>query len=328
MAVSLAGLDFADPGLEAGIRRGLADVETLLRASVRSDYPFVDEASRHLLVAGGKRYRPLITLLAAHAAGDPAGEGVVPAAVAIELTHLSTLYHDDVMDEATLRRGAEAANHRWGNTIAILTGDFLFARASEITADLGTAATRILARTIAVLCEGQIRETVGPADGDDLLAHYLRVVTEKTGSLIATAARLGATFGGGAPETVDLITRYADRFGVAFQLSDDILDVSSGSSVLGKEQGTDLRERIFSLPVVLAAKVDPDVYALVRGDLSSERSLAAALEALRASTAMEEARAMTVRWAEEARAVLGPLPEGPPKAALSALCDLVVSRTS
>jgi len=328
MGASLVGLDFADPGLEAGVRVGLADVEALLRASVRSDYPFVDEASRHLLTAGGKRYRPLVTLLAAHAAGDPQGQGVVPAAVAIELTHLSTLYHDDVMDEATIRRGAEAANHRWGNTIAILTGDFLFARASEITADLGAEATRILARTIAILCEGQIRETVGPAEGDDLLAHYLRVVTEKTGSLIATAARLGATFGGGTAQTVEVLTRYADRFGVALQLSDDILDVSSGSSLLGKEQGTDLREGILSLPVVLAAKVDPDVYRLVRGDLSGDDALAAALSALGSSSAMEEARAMAVRWAEEARAVLGPLPEGPPKQALSALCDLVVSRSS
>src|SRR5205823_7270496 len=138
---------------------------------------------RHLVEAGGKRFRPLLVLLAAHF-GDPAAPGVVPAAVVVELTHLATLYHDDVMDEAPLRRGAPSANARWNNTIAILTGDFLFARASEITADLGTEATRILARTIAVLCEGQIRETVGPGDGEPV-EHYLRVIDDKTGSLIA-----------------------------------------------------------------------------------------------------------------------------------------------
>src|SRR3954452_13279193 len=179
---------FTDPVLEKDVRAGLTDVERVLRESVHSDYPFVDETSRHLLDAGGKRFRPLVVLLASHF-GDPSSASVIPAAVAIELTHLSTLYHDDVMDEATLRRGAPSANSRWTNTIAILTGDFLFARASEITADLGTEATRILAQTIAVLCEGQIRETVGPGSGD-AIAHYHQVVAEKTGSLIATSGHL------------------------------------------------------------------------------------------------------------------------------------------
>src|SRR3954466_463123 len=182
---------FSGPGREKTIRAGLADVERVLRESVHSEYPFVDKASRHLLDAGGKRFRPLIVLLASHF-GDPASSAVVPAAVAIELTHLSTLYHDDVMDEAPRRRGAPSANARWNNTIAILTGDFLFARASEITADLGTEATRILARTIAVLCEGQIRETLGAAQGADGVDHYLSVLGEKTGSLIATSGHLGA----------------------------------------------------------------------------------------------------------------------------------------
>src|SRR3954471_13734140 len=182
---------FSDPDLEKTIRAGLADVERVLRESVHSEYPFVDQTSRHLLDAGGKRFRPLVVLLTAHF-GDPTSSAVVPAAVAIELTHLSTLYHDDVMDEAVLRRGAPSANSRWTNTIAILTGDFLFARASEITADLGTDATRILARTIAVLCEGQIRETLGAAQGADGVDHCLSVLGEKTGSLIATSGHLGA----------------------------------------------------------------------------------------------------------------------------------------
>jgi heptaprenyl diphosphate synthase len=327
LSTALHGLVIDDPALEASMREGMAQVEELMRASVRSDYPFVDEASHHLVTAGGKRYRPLITLLAARAVGRGDTDDVVRAAVAIELTHLSTLYHDDVMDEATVRRGAEAANHRWGNTIAILTGDFLFARASELTADLGTDATRILARTIAVLCEGQIRETVGPPEGGDLLEHYLRVVTEKTGSLIATAGRLGAMFGGGVASEVTALTRYAEFFGVAFQLSDDILDVTSEAAESGKTPGTDLREGILSLPVVVAATVDPAVFAQVRGDLSSDAALAEALAALRSSPAIEVSREMTGKWAAQARASLADVADGPAREALDGLCDLVVTRT-
>lgn len=299
-----------------------------MRDTVRSDYPFVDEASHHLVMAGGKRYRPLITLLAAEAAGSSQRDDVIGAAVAIELTHLSTLYHDNVMDEATVRRGAEAANHRWGNTIAILTGDFLFARASELTADLGGEATRILARTIAVLCEGQIRETVGPPEGGDLLQHYLRVVTEKTGSLIATAGRLGAMFGGATAPLVESLTRYAEFYGVAFQLSDDILDVTSTAAESGKTPGIDLREGILSLPVVVAATVDPAVYAAVRGDLSSDAALEDALASLRQSPALEIAREMTSGWAEQARRSLDDCPDSSARQAMSALCDLVVSRSA
>jgi heptaprenyl diphosphate synthase len=327
MPTALRGLEFADSALEASMSGGMARVEALMRETVRSDYPFVDEASHHLVSAGGKRYRPLVTLLAAHAAGRGVTDEVVGAAVAIELTHLATLYHDDVMDEATVRRGPHAANARWGNTIAILTGDFLFARASELTADLGADATRILARTIGVLCEGQIRETVGPPEGGNLLEHYLRVVTEKTGSLIATAGRLGAMFGGASPAEVGALTRYAEFFGVAFQLSDDILDVTSSGEESGKTPGTDLREGILSLPVVVAATVDPPVFAQVRGDLSTDASLASALAALRASPAMEVAREMTGKWAAQARASLADVASGSPRQALDALCDLVVTRT-
>jgi heptaprenyl diphosphate synthase len=327
----LTGLAFDDPALEASVRADLQRVEARLRDASVSNYGFLDETAHHLSEAGGKRFRSLVTLLAAHAAVDlqagAAPEPVLGAAVAIELTHLSTLYHDDVMDEATFRRGAEAANRRWTNTVAILTGDYLFARASELTADLGAEATRVLARTIATLVEGQIRETVGPQAGDDVLEHYLRVVAEKTGSLIATAGRLGARLAGGSPQRVEVLTRYAAAIGTAFQLADDILDVTSASFELGKTQGTDLREGILSLPVVLAAKIDPDVYAQVRGDLSHQPDFDAALDALRASAAMDEARAMASRWAEQAREALTDLPAGAPRSALSALCDVAVTRT-
>jgi heptaprenyl diphosphate synthase len=313
---------FSDPELEKTVRAGLSDVERVLRESVRSEYPFVDKASRHLLDAGGKRFRPLVVLLASQF-GDPASSAVVPAAVAIELTHLSTLYHDDVMDEAVLRRGAPSANSRWTNTIAILTGDFLFARASEITADLGTEATRILARTIAVLCEGQIRETVGPGEADPV-EHYLRVINDKTGSLIATSGRLGAALSGADPDAVEALATYGQRIGVAFQLSDDLLDITSGSDESGKTPGTDLREGIRTLPTLFA---EQDGF-VVPDDLSSDRVLQEALNTLRAHPALARAREALQTEADAARACLVSLPDVPGRAALDALCDLVVARTS
>ncbi|HLZ38786.1 MAG TPA: polyprenyl synthetase family protein [Mycobacteriales bacterium] len=324
------GLGSPDPVLAADVRAGLTAVEAMLRESVKSEYPFVTETSRHLLDAGGKRFRPLLVLLAAQF-GDPGAPGVVPAAVAIELTHLSTLYHDDVMDEAPLRRSAPSANARWDNTVAILTGDFLFARASEITADLGTEPTRILARTIAVLCEGQIRETMGPGEGQDPVAHYLRVVAEKTGALIATSTRLGALLAGADDRTVEALTRYGERIGVAFQLSDDLLDVASDVAESGKTPGTDLREGVPTLPVLLALRAtdpgDEPLRRLLRGDLTDDARHAQALGLLRAHPAMTQARATVREWAGEARAALAALPAIAAKAALESLCDYVTSRT-
>jgi heptaprenyl diphosphate synthase len=319
-----------DPALEQAVRLGLDRVEQMLRDAVRSDVPFVTQTSRHLVDAGGKRFRPTIVLLAAQFA-DPDAVGVVPAAVAIELTHLSTLYHDDVMDEAPLRRGAASANVRWTNTIAILTGDFLFARASDITADLGPEATRILARTIATLCEGQIRETIGPRPGQDPVDHYLRVVTEKTASLIAASGRLGAMLAGSDPFTADTLAAFGERFGVAFQLSDDLIDVASDTSASGKAPGTDLREGIPTLPVLYALQDDDAAAARLRdlmGDgFAAEGALAEALDLLRGHPAMRRARSEVARWAGEARDCLAPLGDGPAKAALEGLADYVVDRT-
>lgn len=329
--VSAAALAGADPTLEAAVRAGLEQVEHSLRAAVESDYPFVTETSRHLLDAGGKRFRSLVVLLAAGAAGAIDAPGVVPAAVAIELTHLSTLYHDDVIDAATLRRGAESANSRWGNTIAVLTGDFLFARASEITADLGAEATRILARTIAVLCQGEIRETVGPGADADAVEHYLRVVAEKTAALVATSARLGARLAGGDEATVALLTRYGDLIGIAFQLSDDLLDVMSDSAESGKTPGTDLREGVRTLPMLLALTADDPgaqrLRQLVEGDLSDPEQLAEAVELLRGHPAVDLARARLSAYAGQARAVLADLPDTPARAALEHLTRYVVERT-
>ena len=323
-------LSFADLELEGEIREGLEQVEHLLRESVKSDYPFVTETAGHLVNAGGKRFRPLLTLLAAHL-GDPSRTGVVPSAVVVELTHLATLYHDDVMDEASLRRGAQSANTRWTNTVAILTGDFLFARASDLLADLGPACVRIQARTFERLVQGQIRETVGPDASDDPLEHYLSVLADKTASLISTSARFGAMLGGVDEPTTELLARFGERIGMAFQLSDDVLDVQSDSSDLGKVPGTDLREGIPTLPVLYVRRAtepgDARLVELLAGPIEGDDEVAEALALLRAHPAIEAARVEVRRWADDSRAVLAPLPDSAAKRALESLCDLVVDRT-
>lgn len=313
------------------MRSGLSAVESLLQESAKSDFPFVTETSRYLVDAGGKRFRPLLVLLAAQF-GDPDAPGVVPSAVVVELTHLATLYHDDVMDEADIRRGAVSANARWDNTVAILTGDFLFARASDILADLGPEAVRLQARTFERLVTGQIRETVGPSEGEDPVEHYLSVLADKTGSLIATSGRFGAMLAGASPAETDVMTRFGERVGIAFQLSDDLLDVLSETTDSGKVPGTDLREGVRTLPVLLlrrdARPEDARLLGLLDGDLSGDDEHAEALALLRAHPVMQAAQAEVVRWAEQAREALAPLPEGPAKDALAALCDQVVGRTA
>jgi heptaprenyl diphosphate synthase len=329
-SVGPLGVVVPDPELESEIRAGIASVESLLRDAVKSDYPFVTETSRHLVEAGGKRFRPLLVLLAAQF-GDPAAPGVLPAAVVVELTHLATLYHDDVMDEALVRRGTVSANARWSNTIAILTGDFLFSRASDMLADLGPEAVRIQARTFERLVQGQIRETVGPEPGTDPLAHYLQVVADKTGSLISTSARFGAMFSGAPDPVADVMIRYGERIGVAFQLSDDLLDITSESSDSGKTPGTDLREGVTTLPVLHARRsTDPSdarLLELLGADLSDDDRHRETLALLRAHSAIKATRADLERWAADARDSLQPLPDGPAKRALDALCDFVVART-
>ena len=320
-----------DEALEAALRSGLTAVEARLQDAVKSDFPFVAETSRHLVDAGGKRFRPLLVLLAAQF-GDPAAPGVLPAAVVVELTHLATLYHDDVMDEALMRRGAASANARWDNSVAILTGDFLFARASDILADLGPEAVRLQARTFERLVTGQIRETVGPADGEDPVQHYLSVLEEKTGSLIATSGRFGAMLSGADESVVELLTQFGERIGVAFQLSDDLLDVLSDSAESGKSPGTDLREGVATLPVLLLRRTsraeDQRLLELLSSSLDDDSRHAEALARLRAHPVMAEAQAEVRRWAEAAGKVLVPLPDGPAKDALGALCDQVVGRAT
>jgi heptaprenyl diphosphate synthase len=327
------GLRVRDQALEADVQAGLTAVEEGLLDATKSEVPFITEAAQHLVRAGGKRFRPLLAMLTAQF-GDPYAPGIVPSAVVVELTHLATLYHDDVMDEADVRRGVPSANSRWGNSIAVLTGDFLFARASHILADLGPEAVRIQAEAFERLVTGQILETAGPRDGRDAVDHYLDVIAGKTGSLIAVAGRFGALMSGADEGVVDILTQYGERLGVAFQLADDVLDIASDSRESGKTPGTDLREGVDTLPVLrlraraaeLGLAEDLELCALLDGDLTDDARHAEVLRLLRAHPALEQARRDTVRYAEEARATLAPLPECFAKAALEELCDAVVHR--
>lgn len=329
-------LPVTDPALEARLRARMADVETALAGHVQGSSRFVSEAAAHLMEAGGKRFRPLLVLLAAEVGSDPTAEAVETAACVVELTHLASLYHDDVMDEALLRRGADSANARWDNHVAILTGDFLFARSSELTADLGPDAVRIQARTFGRLVEGQILETVAPEPGADPVEHHLAVVAGKTGSLIATSAHYGALFSGASPEVVEALREYGEIVGTAFQLSDDILDIASESEESGKTPGTDLKEGVPTLPVLLVQRstdpADARLQELLdprRTDLAADDALhAEALGLLRQHAAMGEARDYVVARAAEAKALLVALPAGPARDALEAFADVVATRSA
>jgi heptaprenyl diphosphate synthase len=325
------GIPEISPEFEAQLSDGLSQVEDCLREQIVGKYPLVIETSRHLVDAGGKRLRPLLTLIASHY-GDPNRSQVIDAAVVCELTHLGTLYHDDVMDEAPLRRGVMSANTRWTNSVAILTGDYLFAKVSDLLADMGPEAVRLQARTFERLVIGQIMETQGPSAGVDALEHYLNVVADKTGSLIATSARFGALLSGAPRDIMETLTTFGEKMGIAFQLADDVIDISSESFESGKTPGTDLREGIPTLVTLNVMKshdsADAELRHLLSGPIEDEATVAQVLRELRTHKALDESRSQLVSIAKEARAALGPLPVGAPTGALLSLCDAVIDRTA
>lgn len=316
--------------LDERLSGGLARVGDLIEQRVDHHDPFIAEASGHLVAAGGKMLRPLLTLLTGDLGPLGINDDVVSAAAAVELTHLASLYHDDVMDEAEVRRGLESVNARYGNSTAILVGDLLFGTASEIMAELGPDAVRIQAQTFVRLCAGQIRDDRPSPQREDPVAYYLSVLADKTGALIASAARYGAMFGGSSPEVVEMMREYGERLGVAFQLADDVIDIASDVEDSGKTPGTDLRAGKDTLPVLLLrASTDPaddPVKALLDSDLRDEQRLAEALTVLRSHPALGEARDRTLALAREAVAVLAPLPASDAKAALVDLATSIVNR--
>lgn len=321
----------SDKELLKRLELGLERVEAALMKAVSHTDPIASVTARHLAEAGGKRMRPALVLLTAQL-GDDSNPDVIEAALVVELTHLATLYHDDVMDEAPMRRGVPTAHEIWGNSVAILTGDLLFARASQVVSKLGERALTLQADTFERLCLGQLHETVGPQPGDDPIAHYIQVMADKTGSLIAASAELGVMFGGGDQSYREPLRVFGEKVGVAFQLIDDVIDLTSEGAKSGKTQGTDLRAGVATLPVLLLRQMaanDSDAAALlarVEGDLSDDAALASVVADLAAHPATEAARAEARRWAVEAAEALTPLPDGSVKEALKTFALAVVDR--
>ena len=325
------GIPGIAPALEAELTEGMRKVEELLLSHIQGDYPLVEETSRHLVAAGGKRLRPLLTLLASQY-GDKNKFGIIESAVVCELTHVATLYHDDVMDEAKLRRGVESANNRWGNTVAILTGDYLFAKVSALLADIGPEAVRLQASTFERLVIGQIMETQGPQNGEDPLEHYLQVVADKTGSLIAASARFGAMVAGAPNDIKETLTVFGEKIGIAFQLADDVIDIASDSHQSGKTPGTDLREGVPTLVTLNVMKStrpeDRELVELLKAPIKDEAVVAQVLSTLRSHPALQESRDQLEQIARDARIALGPLPVNDVTGALFSLCDAIIDRSA
>ena len=322
----------SDKELLKKLESGLELVEArLIEATTHTD-PVAKDAARHLVDAGGKRIRPVLVLLAAQL-GNPNLKAVIDSAVVAEITHLATLYHDDVMDEAPTRRGVPTAHKVWGNNLAILTGDLLFARASQIAAYLGDEIIRLQSLTFERLCLGQMHETVGPQNGENQIDHYIRVLADKTGSLISASAQMGLLASGGDRNFENPLIEFGESIGVAFQLIDDVIDIAEeGES--GKTPGTDLRAGVPTLPVLLLrqqAKTDSAAKTLldrIDGDLSSDGTLAQVVIDLRNHPAAQAAEAEARRWAAKAIAAIDPLPEGSVKQALVTFANAVVDRTN
>ncbi|CAN2217171.1 IspA Geranylgeranyl pyrophosphate synthase [Candidatus Nanopelagicaceae bacterium] len=329
--MSSFGIPGLAPDLEVELKASMKQVEDLLFSHIQGDYPLVEETSRHLVAAGGKRLRPLLTILASHY-GDKNKFGIIESAAVCELTHVATLYHDDVMDEAPLRRGVVSANNRWGNTVAILTGDYLFAKVSALLADIGPEAVRLQASTFERLVIGQIMETQGPQNGQAPLEHYMQVVADKTGSLISASARFGAMVSGAPNEIKETLTVFGEKIGIAFQLADDIIDIASESHESGKTPGTDLREGI---PTLVTLNVmnstdskDRALIKLLKAPIKDEAVVAQVLKELRTHDAIAQSRAQLLDIARDARTALGPLPVNDVTGALFSLCDAIIDRSA
>jgi heptaprenyl diphosphate synthase len=346
----------ADRAMARAIDAGIERVEAGLVREVSFADSIADVSTRYLLEAGGKRVRPMLTLLTAQL-GAGITDDVVTAAEAIEITHLGSLYHDDVMDDSERRRGVPSAHAVWGNSVAILTGDLLFARASQLMASLGERAIRMQADTFERLVLGQLHETVGPSNGEDPIAHYIQVLADKTGSLIAAAAQSGIIFSGADPALERPIVEFGEKIGVAFQLIDDVIDLSPQPEETGKVPGTDLRAGVVTLPLLRLAELartdaasadllqrierdvivvpqtgggfDPhDTNTLASRIVPSKGTVDAIVAELREHEATRATLAEAHRWAHEAVAALAPLPEGSVKKALTRFAETIVERQS
>lgn len=328
-AVGSGAVDLGDPALNVKISEGMVQVESLMRGELSRGEDFLVDKVLHLARAGGKRFRPMFALLAAQYGEHPDSGDVVKAGAVVEIVHLATLYHDDVMDEADRRRGVESANQRWSNSVAILAGDILLAHASKIMSELGTATVAHFAETFGELVTGQMRETVGPR-GEGSIEHYTKVIREKTGVLIASAGYLGALHGGATEDQVDALKRYGSAVGMVFQIVDDIIDIFSDPEESGKTPGTDLREGVFTLPVLYAMEEDSQVGAelreLLTGPVTDDATVDRVLTLLASSTGRARALADIQRYLAEAEEQLDRLPQNNVTVALRTLAEFSARR--
>lgn len=319
---------FGDKALLNQIEQSLELVESELQKATENSDKIVQQAARHLVDAGGKRVRPVLTLITS-LLGNGATKEVIDAAAVVELTHLATLYHDDVMDDAPTRRGVPTAQHVYGNSVAILVGDLLLARASRIGVALGIEAIDLQAKTFERLCIGQLNETIGPSESDDPIAHYIQVLADKTGSLIAASATLGAMLSNAPAEFHKPLGDFGEKIGVAFQLIDDVIDISEAGPS-GKNPGTDLRAGVPTMPVLLLRnktdEASKQLLDLIDGDLSGDDQLANVVKQLREHEVADEAYQEAIRWANEAIAAIDCLPDGQTKRALVHFAEAVIKR--
>src|SRR3954452_22571991 len=254
------------PDLDADLQR----VDDALHSAVQSEDPFLSEVASHLITAGGKRLRPALAVAAAAVGGVTVSDDVIQGGVAVELVHLGSLYHDEVMDNDDPRHGVPSVNARWGNLVAIVAGDFLLARASEIAAGLGTEVAALLAATIGRLCEGQVSEVRSTFDPNRSEESYFAAIGGKTAALTASACRIGALTAGLERDAVDRLTRFGQAFGMAFQIRDDLLDLVGTEEALGKPAGHDLEEGVYTLPVIRTLadpQAGPELQGLIGGPI-------------------------------------------------------------
>jgi heptaprenyl diphosphate synthase len=326
-----------DRRFAVALEDGLRVVEDGLLSEMSFADNLADVTARYLFDAGGKRIRPTLALLTAQLGRGNTPE-VIVAAQAMEITHLASLYHDDVMDDAEVRRGVPSAQSVWGNSVAILTGDLLFARAGRLIADLGEKAVRLQSVTFERLCLGQLHETIGPEPDDDPIEHYLQVLGDKTGSLIAAAAQVGVIFSDAPPEFEQPVRESGEQIGVAFQLIDDVIDLAAEAEETGKTPGTDLRSGVATLPLLYLrrqAADDPDAAGLVdridrgvRGGPVASDEFTEAIAELREHPVTRATLEEAHRWAHEGVAALAALPDGPVRTALTKFTDTLVERSN
>lgn len=326
---NVSSVDLGDAALTARIDEGMRSVEELLLAELSHGADFVSDKVLHLAKAGGKRFRPMMALLASEYGQHPGSPNVVKAATIVEMVHLATLYHDDVMDEAEKRRGVESANSRWGNSVAILAGDILLAHTSRLMSELDTDTVHHFSETFGELVTGQMRETIGAQDSDPI-EHYLNVIRGKTGALIASAAYLGSRHSGASEETVQSMYTLGGAIGMVFQIVDDMIDIFSDTKDSGKTPGTDLREGVFTLPVLYALQEDTEVgeelRGLLTGPLNDDADVDRALDLLRRSQGRERSMEAVRHYLEVADREISSLPDIPATAALRMLATYTVDR--